>query len=207
MSFGELSGLPSKRSAITVIEPSCSVRVTRRESCSQVSRRPWRSRVLPLALFEGLRNTLTAPVFFLPLHDPVVRDVAPEQVSAIADPHRPFAPAHARGDSLDLGEREPVAREAWVDDLDERVGIALTRLPLRERARHHPQRGDPRPLLKELPFAPFHGSPFVEQRILVIGAALLHLIHLFARSALITPAHFGVSRRNSARNPSGVREF
>src|SRR5216683_6494556 len=62
ISFGELSGLPSKRSAITVIEPSYSVRVTRRVSCSQVSRRPWRSRVLPFALFEGLRNTLTAPV-------------------------------------------------------------------------------------------------------------------------------------------------
>src|SRR5215470_15766139 len=62
MSLGELSGFPSKLSAITVIEPSYSVRVTRRVSCSQVTSRPCRSRVLPLALFEGLRNTLTAPV-------------------------------------------------------------------------------------------------------------------------------------------------
>ena len=61
-SFGELSGLPSKTSATTVIVPSCSVRVTRRASCSQVTRRPWRSRVLPFALFEGLRNRLMAPV-------------------------------------------------------------------------------------------------------------------------------------------------
>src|SRR5438445_18110 len=52
-SLGELRGLCSKRLQITVIEPSCSVRVTRR---------PWRSRVLPLALFEGLRKTLTSPV-------------------------------------------------------------------------------------------------------------------------------------------------
>ena len=42
--------------------PSYSVRVTRRLSCSQVTRRPWRSRVLPLAKFDGLRNTLTRPV-------------------------------------------------------------------------------------------------------------------------------------------------
>src|SRR5260370_26190194 len=61
-SFGELSGLPSKRSRMTVMLPSYSVRVTRRASCSQVTRRPWRSRVLPLALFDGLRKTLTAPV-------------------------------------------------------------------------------------------------------------------------------------------------
>src|ERR1043165_6159982 len=62
MSLGELSGLPSKRSAITVMLPSYSVRVTRRASCSQVRSRPCRSRVLPIALLEGLRNTLTAPV-------------------------------------------------------------------------------------------------------------------------------------------------
>src|SRR5712664_4732053 len=61
-SFGELSFLPSKRSRMTVMLPSYSVRVTRRASCSQETRRPWRSRVLPLALFEGLRKTLTAPV-------------------------------------------------------------------------------------------------------------------------------------------------
>src|SRR3989442_608696 len=42
--------------------PSCSVRVTRRASCSQDTSRPWRSRVLPLVLFDGLRKTLTAPV-------------------------------------------------------------------------------------------------------------------------------------------------
>src|SRR6266436_572834 len=62
MSFGELSGLPSNLSMSTVMLPSYSVRVTRRESCSQVTSRPWRSRVLPLALFDGLRKTLTAPV-------------------------------------------------------------------------------------------------------------------------------------------------
>src|SRR5450755_4048598 len=61
-SFGELSRLPSYLSAITVIEPSISVRVTQRVRCSQVTRRPCRSRVLPLALLDGLRNTLVAPL-------------------------------------------------------------------------------------------------------------------------------------------------
>src|ERR1051326_8628230 len=61
-SLGELSGFLSKRLQMTVIDPSCSVRVTRRIPCSQVTRRPWRSRVLPLALFEGLRKTVVSPV-------------------------------------------------------------------------------------------------------------------------------------------------
>ncbi len=61
-SFGELSGLPSNLSISTVMVPSYSVRVTRRASCSQVTSRPWRSRVLPLALFDGWRKTLTRPV-------------------------------------------------------------------------------------------------------------------------------------------------
>src|ERR1051325_883105 len=64
-SFGELSGLPStppNRLQITVIVPSCSVRVTCRPPCSQVTSRPCRSRVLPLAWLDGLRKTLTSPV-------------------------------------------------------------------------------------------------------------------------------------------------
>src|SRR5215470_14019992 len=62
MSFGELSCLPSNLSISTVTVPSYSVRVTRRPSCSQVTRRPWRSRVLPLAWFDGLRYTEVRPV-------------------------------------------------------------------------------------------------------------------------------------------------
>jgi hypothetical protein len=41
-----------------VIEPSNSVRVTRRVLCSQVMRRPTRSIVLPFAFIDGARNTL-----------------------------------------------------------------------------------------------------------------------------------------------------
>ena len=45
----------SEWSISTVILPSYSVRVIRRVSCSQVTRRPWRSRRLPLAWLEGSR--------------------------------------------------------------------------------------------------------------------------------------------------------
>ena len=38
------------------------VRVTRRVRCSQVKRRPCRSRAMPFELLDGLRNTPQAPV-------------------------------------------------------------------------------------------------------------------------------------------------
>src|SRR4051812_3517837 len=44
-----------KESISTVMDPSYSVRVTRRPPCSQVISRPCRSRVWPLPKFEGLR--------------------------------------------------------------------------------------------------------------------------------------------------------
>src|SRR5439155_15043888 len=61
MSFGELSRLPWYESAMIVTEPSCSYRTTRLVRCSQESWRPWKSNVLPLLLFDGLRKTLTRP--------------------------------------------------------------------------------------------------------------------------------------------------
>src|SRR5690606_31429162 len=61
-SLGELNRLPSKRSARTVMDPSCSARVTRRVRCSQVTRRPSLSIVLPLAFSDGLRKIETAAV-------------------------------------------------------------------------------------------------------------------------------------------------
>ena len=54
-SFGELRRRPSTASASTVTLPSYPVRVTRRPPCSQVTRRPCRSRVLPLAKSDGRR--------------------------------------------------------------------------------------------------------------------------------------------------------
>src|ERR1700722_7227962 len=47
---------------MTVIDPSYSVRVTRRVLCSHVASRPLRSRALPLALPDGCRKNETALV-------------------------------------------------------------------------------------------------------------------------------------------------
>src|SRR6478736_7685679 len=47
---------------MTVIELSCSVRVTRRLPCSHETNRPCRSTVCPLVYPAGARNTPTAPV-------------------------------------------------------------------------------------------------------------------------------------------------
>ena len=54
MSFGELSGFAIELSASTVILPLYSVQRDARVRCSQVSRRPWRSRYMPFGKFDGL---------------------------------------------------------------------------------------------------------------------------------------------------------
>ncbi len=62
MSLGAFRRLPSKLSASTAMRPPASVRVMRRVTeCSQVTSRPWRSRVLPLAQLAFSRNTVKVP--------------------------------------------------------------------------------------------------------------------------------------------------
>src|SRR5260221_7511646 len=65
----------------------------------------------------------------LPFHHPVVRDVAPQQIAAVAEPHRPLAPAEAGRQALDAGQGDAIFREAGVQDFDRRIRIALARLP------------------------------------------------------------------------------
>ena len=81
--------------------PSCSVRVTRRVRCSQVTSRPCRSRVLPLLLFDGSRYGVTSPVTSLQHEHPVVGDVGEQQVAPVAEPHRTLQPAAAGPQPLD----------------------------------------------------------------------------------------------------------
>ena len=52
-SLGAFNGFPPQLFIRTVMVPSCSVRVTRRVRCSQVTSRPCLSRVFPLLLFDG----------------------------------------------------------------------------------------------------------------------------------------------------------
>src|SRR4029453_9068400 len=131
-SLGELSGLPSNLSISTVMVPSYSVRVTRLVSCSQVTRRPWRSRVA-VGIVRRLAIDAHASRSFIPAHDAVVGDVAPKQAARVTEIDRSLAPTHARGEPLDARERQPIFCKARVEDLDRGVGIALARLPAAER--------------------------------------------------------------------------
>jgi hypothetical protein len=60
-SFGEFSRLPSKLSASTLRDPSCSIRLMQRPRCSQATSRPWRSTVWPFWFRAGDSSTDTAP--------------------------------------------------------------------------------------------------------------------------------------------------
>ena len=77
----------------------------------------------------------------LPLEDPVVGDVAPEEVAPVAEPGRSFRPAKAGSQPLDLGQLDAVLREARVEDPDGGIGIALARLPVGADARRRRRRG------------------------------------------------------------------
>src|SRR5262249_55760879 len=63
------------------------------------------------------------PVLFEPAHLPVVGNVAPDQVLALATPGRPFRPLGAGPDALDLCVADFVLGEALIEDDDVGIGI------------------------------------------------------------------------------------
>ena len=65
-------------------------------------------------------------------HQPIVRDVAPDQATGVAEIDRPFAPAHAGREPLDAGVEQAIPVEAGVEAPDRGIGIALARLPAAE---------------------------------------------------------------------------
>src|SRR5581483_8128296 len=78
---------------------------------------------------RGLAVLAHRTSLFLPFHDSIVRDVAPQQITTIAEPHWAFAPAKAMRDALDRGQLQSVLVEARIDDAHGRIGIARTGLP------------------------------------------------------------------------------
>src|SRR5262245_32106116 len=91
--------------------------LARDESTLQVAR------VAVRVVCGGAKNGYAARLF-APPQDPVVRDVAPEQVSAVAEPDGTFGPAATRVQPLDCRCRNAVFREACVENLDTRIGIS-----------------------------------------------------------------------------------
>src|SRR6218665_854200 len=107
-SLGEFRRLPCQCEASTVIEPSCSVRVTRRVRCSQLSSRPLRSAGWPLLVLAGFREG----------EHGVVRDVGPQRGVVRAEPHGAFAPARAAPQALDALGAGNATVEARVEPLE-----------------------------------------------------------------------------------------
>ncbi|BBP64434.1 hypothetical protein PHLH5_19750 [Pseudomonas sp. Cab53] len=62
---------------------------------------------------------------FIPAHDAVVGNVTDQQVTTVADPHRPFRPAQAGGELFHAGVEDAQVHEARVEDIDQRVRVTL----------------------------------------------------------------------------------
>src|SRR3954466_13928974 len=61
---------------------------------------------------------------FSPFQKPRARDVAPQQVAAVAEPDRPFGKAAIPGDALDRSVAKHVFLKARIEHLDVRIGVA-----------------------------------------------------------------------------------
>ena len=125
MSLGELSGLPSNLShqhgdgaVVLGARDAARVVLAGDEAALAVAG-------VAVGVVGGLAEYADRAGLLLPAHDAVVGDVAPQQVAAVAEPGRPLAPAHARGEPLDAGEPQAILAEARIEELDGRVGIAV----------------------------------------------------------------------------------
>ena len=78
-----------------MIEPSNSVRVTRRVRCSQVTSRPWLSTVLPFELLERLPENGHLARFLDEAQHAVVGNVRPDEIAAGREPGRTLGPDRA----------------------------------------------------------------------------------------------------------------
>ena len=114
---------------------------------------------VPVRVAGGLAEDADRARLLLPLHHPVVRDVAPQEVAPVPEPRGPLAPAEAGAEPLDLGEGELVPGEARVERPDGGVGVALARRPVPERARRGGDRSRGRSRHEELPSVRSHSSP------------------------------------------------
>src|SRR3954447_17340511 len=71
------------------------------------------------------------PGLLLPFHETVVGNVAPEEITAVPESDRAFAPSEARREPLHARTEQDVLCEGWVEDLDRGVGVSFAGLPHR----------------------------------------------------------------------------
>src|SRR5207244_2778294 len=65
----------------------------------------------------------------LPFHHAIVWNVAPQEIAPVTEPDRAFAPAKAGRKPLYRREREVIARETGIEDLNRGIRIARGRCP------------------------------------------------------------------------------
>jgi hypothetical protein len=145
-SFGELSGLPSNRSRITVRLPSCSVRVTRRVPCSQVTSRPWSILGVAVGVVRRFAEYDDEPRLFLPLHDSIIGKVTPQQMSAATEPDWSFRPAHSASQAFDCRIENAVFGKARIEHFDGRIRISFAWQPARFKHKVKRRKGGSYPL-------------------------------------------------------------
>ena len=63
---------------------------------------------IAVAIVGRFAKHRSGPGFFIPAVHAVARHIAPHQRAHVAQPHRPFGPAQARGQPFDLGQTEAV---------------------------------------------------------------------------------------------------
>ena len=128
-SLGEFSRLPSKLS-ISVVIGAVVLGAVDAPPAVLAANQPALA-VARVAVGEVRRLAVDADRarLLLPLEDAVVGDVAPQQIAPVAEIHRPFRPAAARGEALHAGELQPVFLEARIERHDGRIGIARGLLP------------------------------------------------------------------------------
>src|SRR6185312_2818876 len=64
-----------------------------------------------------------------PLDDALVRDVAAEQITPVADPHRSFGPAQPGCEPFHRRQLQPVFLKSRVEGVDGGVGVISGRMP------------------------------------------------------------------------------
>src|SRR5262249_25445285 len=67
---------------------------------------------------------------FKPSQDAIVRDVAEQEITPVAEPHWPFSPARARVQALDGSVPDRVFGTARIDNFHSGVGIDDRRFPI-----------------------------------------------------------------------------
>src|SRR6185369_9728454 len=90
---------------------------------------------LPIArvavgIARGFAENRDLAAFLVPTQHAVVRNVAPDERTRVAQPYRTLGPAAAGVQALYLGEGQPVFVEGIIHHHDGGVGIALARLPV-----------------------------------------------------------------------------